>query len=121
MIRKNVLLSMAVLVSLPTNAQSQSQPPPLIAARLPQAPQLQKTLTLPANSELVVRLNNELSTKQNREGDSFTLSVAQDVMKDGFIVIPRGSKAVGEVTWMTGKGAFGKSGKMDVEMEAGCT
>ena len=116
MIRKFALPVAAIFVSLPTIAQSQSQAPLLIAARLPQVPQPLKTLTLPANSELVVRLNSELSTKQSKEGDPFTLSVAQDVMKGGFIVIPKGSKAVGEVTWMTGKGAFGKSGKMEIEI-----
>ena len=116
MIRKIALLLIPAFITLPTMANGQSQSPQLITARLPQAPQPLKTLTLPANSELVVRLNGELSTKQNKEGDPFTLSVAQDVMKDGFVVIPKGSKAVGEVTWLTGKGAFGKSGKMEIEV-----
>jgi hypothetical protein len=31
-------------------------------------------------------------------------------------VIPRGTRAVGEVTWKTGKAAFGKSGKMEVAL-----
>jgi hypothetical protein len=116
MIRKSRQIVIAVLAAASTPVLAQTNPLPIIAARLPQQAAQSRTLTLPANTELVVRLNNELSTKQNKEGDAFVLSVAQDVMKDGYIVIPRGSKAVGEVTWMTGKGAFGKSGKMDIEV-----
>ena len=33
------------------------------------------------------------------------------------IVIPAGTRAVGQITWLTSKGAFGKSGKMDIEMQ----
>ena len=46
----------------------------------------------------------------------FPLSVAHDVKLGGFVVIPAGTRGMGEVTWKTGKGAFGKSGKMDVEL-----
>ena len=35
-------------------------------------------------------------------------------MQDGYIVIPKGTRGEGTVTWMTNKGAFGKSGKMEV-------
>jgi hypothetical protein len=38
------------------------------------------------------------------------------VTHDGFVVIPKGARATGEITWRTGKGAFGKSGKMDIEL-----
>jgi hypothetical protein len=31
-------------------------------------------------------------------------------------VIPRGTPAMGEVTWRTGKGAFGKSGKLEFSL-----
>ena len=46
----------------------------------------------------------------------FDLSVADPVMVDGYVVIPMNARAVGEVTWLTGKGAFGKSGKMNIEL-----
>jgi len=34
-----------------------------------------------------------------------------------YIVIPRGSRAIGTIVWRTGKGAFGKSGKMEVTFD----
>lgn len=73
--------------------------------------------TLPANTELIVRLNEELTTKKNEEGETFYLTVVQEVLVDGFVVIPKGARAIGEITWRTGKGAFGKSGKMDIEVK----
>jgi hypothetical protein len=75
------------------------------------------TLTLPANSEILVRMNEEISTKKNNEGDTFYLTVVHDVIHKGFVVIPNGTRAVGELVWKTGKGAFGKSGKMDIEIK----
>jgi len=118
MIRSFTLMRVLLLVAGHFSVAAVGQSPAVtsIVARLPEAKVATRTLTITANTELVVRLNQELSTKQNKQGDAFTLSVAQDVMKDGYIVIPRGSRTVGEITWMTGKGAFGKSGKMDIEM-----
>ncbi|MDQ0249218.1 hypothetical protein J2W22_001265 [Sphingomonas kyeonggiensis] len=46
----------------------------------------------------------------------FDLTVSHDVMLSGFVVIPKGTLARGEVTWRTGRAVFGKSGKMDIEL-----
>ncbi|WP_370180241.1 hypothetical protein [Alteriqipengyuania sp.] len=74
---------------------------------------------LPANTELILRMNQEITTKGKTwdEGDQFDLSVEEDVMLGEYIVIPRGTRAVGKITWLTSKGMFGKSGKMDIEIE----
>jgi hypothetical protein len=63
-------------------------------------------------------MNEDLTTKGGRidEGHMFRLTVSQDVRIGNFIVIPRGTPAFGEVTWLTGKGAFGKSGKMEIDL-----
>ncbi|HEY0623781.1 hypothetical protein [Sphingomonas sp.] len=67
---------------------------------------------LPANTEIVLKMNAELNSKKAREGDLFVASVAQDVMLGNMVVIRKGTPANGVVTWRTGKGAFGKSAKM---------
>ena len=79
------------------------------AAEAPQA-------LLPANTPIILSLNHEISSRVNREGESFPLTVVQDISAGGQIVIPRGSRAVGEIVWRTGRGAFGKSGKMEVAL-----
>ena len=73
---------------------------------------------LPANTEIALTLNQDVTTKGKTwsAGDQFDLSVADDVMLGNFVVIPRGTKGVGRITWMTDKGMLGKSGKMDIEL-----
>jgi hypothetical protein len=68
---------------------------------------------LPANSEVVLTMNETVSSKSHRLGEKFSLTVAQDVKVDGNTVIPRGTRAVAQITRRTGKGGFGKSGKLD--------
>ena len=74
---------------------------------------------LPRNTQVVLALNEALSTrsKRQKQGDIFTLTVAQNVIFRGYIVIPRGSKAEGHIAWQTRKGAFGKSGKMELAFD----
>lgn len=74
-------------------------------------------LTLPANTELTVTPNSEVSSKSMKKGDVFTISTVYDVMMNGLVVIPKGTRGQGKVTWRTGKGAFGKSAKMDLVFE----
>lgn len=74
--------------------------------------------SLSPNAEVIVRFNSELNSKKAREGTAFTATVAYDVMLGNMIVIPRGTAAYGVVTWRTGKGAFGKSAKMDYEFRS---
>ncbi len=73
---------------------------------------------LPANTEVVVRLNEALSSSTARAGRRFEVSVARDVVVGNAVVVPRGTPGVGEVTWRTGRGAFGKSGKMEIAVTA---
>lgn len=73
---------------------------------------------LPANTEVLLSMNEDLTTKGGNieEGTMFYLTVASDVKLGDNVIIPRGARGAGEVTWKTGKGAFGKSGKMDIEL-----
>jgi hypothetical protein len=114
----------AALAAAPIAAQSDSSKQPVVTAPSAPAPLvLQKkietaTSALPANTEVLLSLNNELTTKGKslNEGDSFNLTVVHDVLLGDYVVIPKGARAVGEVTWLTSKGAFGKSGKMEIEI-----
>ena len=98
----------------PPAPEETAQPTVAPAAEAPSAPAY---LVLPANAELTVTPNSDLSSKSLREGDTFPVSTVYDVLKDGYVVIPRGTRGQGKVTWRTGKGAFGKSAKMDLAFE----
>lgn len=109
-----VVAASMLLVSSPALAQ-QYQPQ---ASPSEQAAPAKPQLILPANTEIVLRMSDDLTSKGGKidAGHMFRLTVAYDIRVQGTIVIPSGTPAVGEVTMRTGKGVFGKSGKMEVEL-----
>lgn len=64
-------------------------------------------------------MNETITTKSKRfrEGDTFELSVVNDVTLGEYVVIPKGSRAIGWISWLTSKAVFGKSGKMEIKIE----
>lgn len=80
-------------------------------APVPAAPTV---ATIAAGLSVPLALTAELSSSRNREGETFAMTVTQDVVSDGIVVIPRGTRAVGEITLRSGRGMFGKSGKMEL-------
>lgn len=107
-----VVAAGALFISSPILAQ-QYQP-----TSSDQAASAQPQLILPANTEIVLRMSDDLTSKGGKidAGHMFRLTVAYDVGVQGTIVIPSGTPAVGEVTMRTGKGVFGKSGKIEAEL-----
>lgn len=73
-----------------------------------------RTITLVPNTEVVVTPNDTLTTKSLKVGDKFKIATVFDVMQDGYVLIPRGTPGEATVSYRTGKGAFGKSAKMEV-------
>lgn len=76
------------------------------------------TVTLPSNTELLLRVSEEVNSKRVKEGHVFRVALAQDVMMGNYIVIPKGTPGTGFVSYRTGKGGFGKSAKMEVTMKS---
>ncbi|MBS0473927.1 MAG: hypothetical protein JSR28_02110 [Proteobacteria bacterium] len=93
-------------------ALSQDRPLPVVVAQT-------SSWVLPQNTQVVLRLNEGLSTKSNRQkkGDSFELTVSRNVIFRDYIVVPRGTRAIGHISWQTRKGGFGKSGKMELAFD----
>lgn len=71
-------------------------------------------LSLPAYTDIILSPDSEASSKKLREGDVVPMRTLFDVMHNGVVVIPKGTRGHGTVTWRTGKGAFGKSAKMEI-------
>ena len=63
--------------------------------------------------------NDTITTKGRaiKEGYKFCVATMYDVMQNGVVMIPKGTPGEGTVSWMTNKGAFGKSGKMEVSFD----
>jgi hypothetical protein len=105
---------------------AQSGPPPAAvqpAAAEPAAaaPTVMTISTAPANvlprgTNIRLRSLTELHSQHNRTGDRFDLEVAEDVMLNGVVIIPRGSPGVGEVTRVRHKGMWGRSGRLETRL-----
>lgn len=65
-----------------------------------------------AGTEVPLLMREELTTKEKklRTGQRFQMEVASSITKNGIVVIPAGTPAVGEVTEVRNKGMWGKSG-----------
>ncbi len=109
MIKQFLIGGAAALATLPAIATAQVAvvARPVVAA---------SGTLLPSNTEILLTANTEVSSKSVREGDTFALSVARDVMLGDMVVIPRGTRANARVSWRTGKGAFGKSAKFEFDV-----
>ncbi|MFL5218236.1 MAG: hypothetical protein ACJ8DO_06130 [Microvirga sp.] len=101
----------------PVAAQPAPAVTPAVAA-VPLTVQPQATNMLPSNSDVWVSLDNELTSKKAHVGDAVAFKVSRDVMVGQYVVIPRGTPAAGRVTYRTGKGAFGKSAKMEFDIDS---
>lgn len=92
----------------------EAPPPPPPASAEPAAPSAavapKVNALLPGGTPLKVMLNTELNTKQNRTGDTFDVTVLEDVVQDGTIVIPKGAIGHGEIIFAADRGGFGKAG-----------
>jgi hypothetical protein len=104
-------LCAASFLALASTASAQSEG---TATTLP-APQ---EMVLNAGLPITLAVAEEVNSSTHKEGDLFKLTVINDVMSGGTVVIPRGTPATGEVTWRTGKGAFGKSGKLEFALRS---
>ena len=101
------LVSSAVSAQTDTQSNADSQSPMNVEMQSSQG------LSLNSGTPITLAVTEDVSSSSHREGDTFKLTVVNDVMVGQKIVIPRGTPAVGEITWRTGKGAFGKSGKIE--------
>jgi hypothetical protein len=117
---KKYSMILAVAASMPAAAfaqvANQTTAPAAAVAVVPAVVEAPK-LILPANTEVAVTPNDNLTTKGTKEGDTFLISTVFDVMYNGYVVIPRGTPGQGTIVWRTGKGAFGKSAKMELQFD----
>ena len=66
---------------------------------------------LPAGTEVIMSINEEVNSKSHKLGDQIGLTVVHDVKLNGHVVIPRGTRAVGQLVPREGNGSFGKPAK----------
>ncbi len=77
-------------VERPAQRQEQAPPPP------PPAPTF-RDVTIPSGSTLPIRITQTLDSATTQPGESFTGSVATDIIIDGVVAIPQGTPVTGRV------------------------
>jgi len=92
-----------------------ARPPWLLALLFISSPAVSQApalVTVPALTPVVVRIGEEISSKTNKPGDQFPITVAEDVRVGDEVVIPVGSAGIGEVIHAAKPGAGGKAGEL---------
>lgn len=96
----------------------QSAPPPTAQAAPPPQPAqpLPAQLTLPAATVVPVRITGWLSSEQNKPGDTFSASLDQPLVVNGWVVARKGQTVIGSVTTVKKAGHFGSVSQLGIEL-----
>lgn len=81
------------------------------------APAPPAVIVLPQGTRLRVRLDSDLGSKISQPGDSFSATVADDVLESGTVVIPRGARAEGTVIDAKPLGKFKGGALLSVRLD----
>jgi hypothetical protein len=73
------------------------------------------SVTVPAGAPVALATQSELHSKKARKGDQVELIVTEDLFVDGVLAIPKGAAAKGRISMAQDTGAFGQSGKLQIE------
>lgn len=79
--------------------------------------QAQTVVKVPEGTEVVISVEDKLSSETSHEGDRFSISLVDDVVLPDGTKLPAGLKGAGEVTHAKKKGMMGKPGELNVRFD----
>ncbi|MBS1798560.1 MAG: BON domain-containing protein [Acidobacteria bacterium] len=88
-------------IERPSVAQTAPAPAPApapVAAPAPPPPPAFKTVTIPAGTTIPIRITQTLDSATTQQGQSFSGTLATDVMADGLVAIRQGTGVTGRVS-----------------------
>ena len=100
----------------PVQVQQPVQPAAPVAPAAPAPPPPPQKVTIPAGTQLSVRLNDPLDSERNQVGDTFHGSLSAPIMVDGETVIPSGADVVGRVANVQSAGRFAGNSLLTLEL-----
>ena len=86
------------------------------AAPAPPPPPAFKTVTIPAGTSIPVRMTQTLDSATTQQGQSFSGTVATDVMADGLVAIRQGTAVTGRVSAVQEAAHYKGSSLLTVEL-----
>jgi hypothetical protein len=107
-------------------ALAQSNPPAAAApvaqqtasAVTPPPPPPPKKVTIPAGTQVTVRLNDPLDSERNQVGDTFHGSLDSPIVLDAETVIPTGADVIGRVVDVKSAGRFAGNSVLTLELNS---
>lgn len=105
-----LICALFVVVPLSDAQQAASQPPATSSAP--------GKLVLAKGTAVKLRLKQDLSSANAKEGDRIEFEVAEQVTVGDIVVIPKGSAAGGTVTDVQAARRMGRGGKLDIELDS---
>jgi len=93
-------------------------PPPAEPAVAQAPPPPPKKVTIPAGTQLTVRLNDVLDTEKNQVGDSFHATLGAPISINDEVVIPSGADVVGRVVDVKSAGRFAGNSLLTLELNS---
>src|SRR5260370_23653631 len=100
----------------PPYSQDRPAPPPAAPAPSPQVQPIPGTLTVPAGTILLIRINEYLSSDHSRIGDQFTAVLENPIVVNGWVVARRGQVLVGQVKEARKAGRVKGTSELGVEL-----
>jgi hypothetical protein len=102
----------------PAGTSAQSGRSGSTAAKAPAAPPPPAVVELPAGTNLRVRLDSDLGSQTSQPGQSFSATVAEDVLKNGQVIIPKDSRAEGTVIDAKPLGKFKGGALLSIRLDS---
>jgi hypothetical protein len=75
-----------------------------------------ESIELPAGLAVNVRLEQEISTRFDRPGDTFRVRLLQPLERDGYLIAPAGSEAIGQIVYARRAGRFRGRASMSFDL-----
>ena len=101
----------------PSPAQAPAPAPaPVVSAPAPPPPPAFKTVTIPAGTTIPVRITQTLDSATTQQGQSFSGTVASDIMADGLVAIRQGTAVTGRVSAVQEAAHYKGSSLLSIEL-----
>jgi hypothetical protein len=100
----------------PDNNPVMQQPVPVAVQTPPPPPPPPQKVTIPAGTQVTVRLNDPLDSEKNQVGDQFHGSLGAPIVIDDQTVIPTGADVTGRVAAVQSAGRFAGSSLLTLEL-----
>lgn len=105
-----------LFTAMPVTAQDAATPAtPAVAVAPAVVPATARSL--PASTMISIASDTEISSKKIEVGQKFPFFVTADIVENGVVAIPRGTRVESTVTYKTGKAVGGKSGKFELSFD----